>query len=101
MKSVAMFNNKGGVGKTTLICNLAAYLALKCRLRVLLVDCDPQCNTTQLVMGEEFAASFFQESRHESITTIADVMRPIQEGSAEPATNVVSVSVRPTHLEST
>ena len=28
MKSVAFFNNKGGVGKTTLLCNVAAYIAI-------------------------------------------------------------------------
>lgn len=27
MKSVAFFNNKGGVGKTTLLCNVAAFIA--------------------------------------------------------------------------
>jgi hypothetical protein len=91
MKSVAMFNNKGGVGKTTLICNLAAYLSLHRGLRVLLVDCDPQCNTTQLVMGEDFAASFYWQSQHEPITTIADVMRPINEGDSEPAANLVPI----------
>jgi len=92
MKSVAMFNNKGGVGKTTLICNLAAYLALHRNLRVLLVDCDPQCNTTQLIMGEEFAASFYWESQHEPITTISDLMRPIQEGDSELSPNVVAIN---------
>lgn len=92
MKSVAMFNNKGGVGKTTLICNLAAYLALHHNLRVLLVDCDPQCNTTQLIMGEEFAASFYWESRHEPLTTIADLMRPIQEGDSELSLAMVPIT---------
>jgi len=39
MKSIAFFNNKGGVGKTTLTCNVAAYLALHKSKRVLLIDC--------------------------------------------------------------
>ncbi len=50
VKKIALFNHKGGVSKTTTTFNLGWMLASKGK-RVILVDTDPQCNLTGMVLG--------------------------------------------------
>jgi chromosome partitioning protein len=61
-----VFNHKGGVGKSTITCNLAAVSAAS-GARVLVVDLDPQGNSTQYLLGrdgrelEPTLADFFEQ----------------------------------------
>lgn len=67
-----VFNQKGGVGKTSIVCNLAAISAATGR-RTLVLDLDPQCNSSQYLLGsqEEPAASsmadFFEDTLSRSL----------------------------------
>lgn len=76
MKSIAFFNNKGGVGKTTLLCNVAAYAALHLNLRVCVVDADPQCNATQYFFNEDDLDKIYSNDGF----TILDIIEPLTEG---------------------
>ena len=50
MKTIAIVNLKGGVGKTVTAVNLAAIVATEYNQRVLLIDADPQANATQALL---------------------------------------------------
>lgn len=50
-----VFNQKGGVGKSTITCNLAAISAHQ-GLRTLVVDLDPQGNSTRYLLGDAVEA---------------------------------------------
>lgn len=62
-----VFNQKGGVGKSTITCNLAAISATQ-GLRTLVIDLDPQGNSTQYLLGgpqadaSVSAAEFFDQT---------------------------------------
>jgi cellulose biosynthesis protein BcsQ len=97
MISIAMFNNKGGVGKTTLSCNISAFIADNLDKKVLIIDCDPQCNTTQLLMGQEFSSELYwgkngENKNIEGYTTISDILQPIEDGDSQINTKIKIVN---------
>ena len=59
-KRLVIFNHKGGVSKTTSAYNFGWMMAK--RHRVLLVDADPQCNLTSLILGEDFEPYYIAEA---------------------------------------
>jgi len=74
-QTIACANQKGGVGKTTTVVNLAAYLALAGD-RVLVVDLDPQGNATS---GFGIERARLETTLYDVIlgeTPVADVIRP-------------------------
>ncbi len=71
MKTIAIMNNKGGVGKTVTAANLADILARDCGKTVVLCDCDGQMNLTRF---------FLPGFDPEVCPTLADVFT----GDAEP-----------------
>ncbi len=76
-KILSIFNNKGGVGKTTYMFHVAHLLSRHPHnKRVLIVDCDSQCNVTSYALHEEsIQASWSQDGN-----SIFRVIEPVYEG---------------------
>lgn len=80
MIKIALFNHKGGVGKTTLTVNIASSLA-KAGKTVLLVDADPQCNLTSFYVEEADLEKILESSNGSgSEQTLWSAVKPVVEG---------------------
>lgn len=77
MNIVAFFNNKGRVGKTTLLYHVAYMLADQGE-RVLVVDLDPQANASSMLLDERRMEELWPEGEHPD--TIYGAVRPIVRG---------------------
>jgi chromosome partitioning protein len=79
MRTVAFFNNKGGVGKTSLVYHLAHMFA-DCGVPVTAADLDPQANLTSMCLTEEELETTWTESPEQ---TIYGAMRPLLDGRGD------------------
>jgi cellulose biosynthesis protein BcsQ len=103
---VAFFNHKGGVSKTTTAFNLGWKLAQRGHT-VLLVDADPQCNLTGLVLGYSGETELEHFYKSNAGQTIADGLRPAFESRPEPLRPLVpfpvprrqGLSIVPGHID--
>ena len=77
MKTVAFFNNKGGVGKTSLVYHLAWMFADR-GIRTLAVDLDPQANLTSMFLNEDRLEELWPDGEHPE--TVYGAIRPILRG---------------------
>ena len=77
MKIIAFFNNKGGVGKTTLVYHLA-WMYADLGLSVVAADLDPQANLTAMFLDEGALESLWPEGRPSR--TILAPLQPLLQG---------------------
>jgi cellulose biosynthesis protein BcsQ len=80
---IALFNHKGGVGKTTLTINIAVSLGSLGK-RVLLVDSDPQCNLTSYYFNDEYIDFLLKDSDGEEGRTLWSAVKPVYDAGARP-----------------
>lgn len=69
------------MGKTTLACNFASFLA-KAGRRVLVLDLDPQCNSTQLLLPETLWEGIYGDTQASSRKSILSLFNSILEGDS-------------------
>lgn len=81
---IAFFNHKGGVSKTTSTFNIGWKLAEQ-GYKVLLVDCDPQCNLTGLVLEYSQDTEYpFESDSIKNPRNIRDSVAPAFDGRPRP-----------------
>ncbi len=77
MKTIIFFNNKGGVGKTTLVYHFT-YMLSELGHRVLAVDLDPQANLTSMFLKDETLEDIYENDTGRK--TILAGIKPLDRG---------------------
>ncbi|HTE84195.1 MAG TPA: AAA family ATPase [Dehalococcoidia bacterium] len=80
MKTIAFFNNKGGVGKTSLAYHLS-WMYADMGLSVVAADLDPQANLTSMFVDDDRLEELWPEGRHKD--TVFGAIEPLLEGTGD------------------
>src|SRR5512135_1646580 len=98
MHVVAIYNNKGGVGKSTLTVGLAEFLAANRKKRVLVIDLDTQASCSRALLGPLLLAEAIGDRRTlaalagQVVRTQNAIGRPNHYFTTRPASNVLAVT---------
>ena len=82
MRSLALFNNKGGVGKTTLSFHIAHIMARE-GIKTVALDYDPQANLTAIFLDEEQLEDLWRSEDKSSPTTVARCVDRVRRGKGD------------------
>ncbi|MEN0005244.1 MAG: AAA family ATPase [Bacteroidota bacterium] len=90
MHKIAFFNNKGRVGKTTMVYNLS-YMFSELGYTVLTVDLDPQSNLSSMFLNVERLEQTLEDDAN---LTVLDAITPIAEGEGYSGVHIERISER-------
>lgn len=100
MKTIAIYHNKGGVGKTTTVVNLAAALRKQGK-RILVVDLDSQANTTFATGLIKFDDEEFDDIKDKNIVHLlqSEDFDSIPEVARKSQYTTPEIDVIPSHID--
>ena len=87
MKSIALFNNEGGIGKTSLVYH-TAWMFTELGYRALMLDLDPQSNLSMMALDEERLEALWPDDAHPD--TLFGAVEPLFGGTGD---------IRPAYIE--
>src|SRR5579862_7116014 len=85
--TISLFNNKGGVGKTTFLFHVAHVLAER-KVSILMVDCDSQCNLTAYALPDSAIEKAWQPGGNSIYRSIEPVARGLGDIANLPPTQL-------------
>lgn len=80
MKTIVFFNNKGGVGKTTLVYHFT-YMLAELGYKSLAIDLDPQANLTSMFLNDSRLQEIYDNEN--SRPTILESIKPLNRGISD------------------